>query len=763
MIVSKTKSALGRVLAALACVAAMFGAAVTLSTLPALTQQAIAAESALTVPAASSLTQIGEVDGDPVYYYEADQACESVDLSAFGSFGTDAMIASINSNHFVADASTVAIAPYTASEDEIRAEFTLDQSAVSGLDLASGTYAFWMMNDDFEVSYLVLKMPEKAAAGCANEAHDPGFTVTSANGLHGFKATHTANAYVYDDYYKGQVKVCLFTVKVPQGTTHVTIKAEKPSLFYNYQDGSYLAGWVDDATKGEDQIVANVDSNADSVMDCIQVQDPYNADWTGGDLRYAITFQEVPQAAAAVDLDQLIANVAKRFTAGNPNADVDNNTWAAAIALNAMGKGSLLDVQAILGDLLESENYLACSAGQLGKYIMVLTSAGVDCTKVTAANGQSVDLVAAMKAKVKVKESVDGGKAIDEWSAPCIVPVFGCCGYSAAGFETYLQGMIQTMAGKVPTIYGYEYDGKTCVDVMSACQAILALQPYAQGNEELEKALKTAKIELLKLLREDGSFPTQWGNGVDDTALAYAALKALGATDQELYTVQGSNPLNFLASKANATVDGFSVTGNEAMSASSALLAFAAHQVDGTPYVAKKPVEVAQSISGKSAWKVTYGAKPFSLGATAKTALSYKSSNTKVVTVSSKGVVSVKRAGKATITISAKAAGGYQAATKKVTVTVAKKAQTLKVSTARKAAVRGGYTKAVKLSGNKTARSFAKVGGSKYLTVTDYGKIKVSSKAKRGATYTIKVKVKLRETVNYKAAVKTVTLKVKAL
>lgn len=84
--------------------------------------------------------------------------------------------------------------------------------------------------------------------------------------------------------------------------------------------------------------------------------------------------------------------------------------------------------------------------------------------------------------------------------------------------------------------------------------------------------------------------------------------------------------------------------------------------------VTVKPGKQTISVTKASVTK-TYGDAAFSLGAKAKTALTYKSSDTKVVTVSTSGKVTIKGAGKATITISA-AAGNYAAATKKVTVTV---------------------------------------------------------------------------------------------
>ncbi len=70
--------------------------------------------------------------------------------------------------------------------------------------------------------------------------------------------------------------------------------------------------------------------------------------------------------------------------------------------------------------------------------------------------------------------------------------------------------------------------------------------------------------------------------------------------------------------------------------------------------------------------KTVYLGKTASVGAKAKTGLTYKSSNTGIVTVDSKGILRGKKAGTATITITAKASTIYGSATKKITVTVKK-------------------------------------------------------------------------------------------
>ena len=77
----------------------------------------------------------------------------------------------------------------------------------------------------------------------------------------------------------------------------------------------------------------------------------------------------------------------------------------------------------------------------------------------------------------------------------------------------------------------------------------------------------------------------------------------------------------------------------------------------------------------KNSYNLAYGTKPFGLGAKASGGgkLIYRSSNTKVATVSSKGKVSLKGTGTTTITIMARATSKYYGASKKIKVTVGKK------------------------------------------------------------------------------------------
>ena len=195
-----------------------------------------------------------------------------------------------------------------------------------------------------------------------------------------------------------------------------------------------------------------------------------------------------------------------------------------------------------------------------------------------------------------------------------------------------------------------------------------------------------------------------------------------------------------------------------------------------------QPQPAAQTITASNITK-TYGNVAFSLGA--KTSgdgtLTYKSSNTKVVTVDSAGKVTIKGAGTAKITISVSATENYKAATKTITVTVKKAANPLKMKpkTAsvkykklKKKTQTLAVTKVIKftkklndkktytlVSAKKGSKSFKKY--FKINKTTGKVTIKKNKKMKKG-TYKVKVKIQALGNSNYKAsAVKTVTFKVK--
>ena len=105
-----------------------------------------------------------------------------------------------------------------------------------------------------------------------------------------------------------------------------------------------------------------------------------------------------------------------------------------------------------------------------------------------------------------------------------------------------------------------------------------------------------------------------------------------------------------------------------------------------------RPDKLSQSINVKSKFSCTNGCAPFNLNATARTSLSYSSSNSDVADVDSNGTVTVKSGGNAVITIKAEGTEEYYAAESKVTVYVEKAERTIPIgySSCKKVFVTGG-------------------------------------------------------------------------
>lgn len=163
-----------------------------------------------------------------------------------------------------------------------------------------------------------------------------------------------------------------------------------------------------------------------------------------------------------------------------------------------------------------------------------------------------------------------------------------------------------------------------------------------------------------------------------------------------------------------------------------------------------------------------YGDKAFSLGAKAKTTLTYKPSNTKIATVDSKGKVTIKAAGTVKITINAKATSTYKAATAKVlTIKIAKKAPTIKTKIGTKNLSYNALKKKAQVFtlgtsvNSKGTLTYKKLSGSSAVSVNSKtGKLTVKKGLKKG-TYRVKVQIKSAAKGNYTAGSRTVTVTVR--
>ena len=159
-----------------------------------------------------------------------------------------------------------------------------------------------------------------------------------------------------------------------------------------------------------------------------------------------------------------------------------------------------------------------------------------------------------------------------------------------------------------------------------------------------------------------------------------------------------------------------------------------------------------QTISGTTTFNKKYGDKAFSLGAKAKTKISYKSDKTSVAAVDSKGNVTIKGAGTAKITITAVAGNGYKEAKKTVTVKVARGNQTVSGTKTSYTAALG--SKAFSLGAKAPGKLTYKSSNTRVAVVDRYGKVTAKG------TGTVKITISAASSSNYNAASKTVTVKV---
>lgn len=276
-------------------------------------------------------------------------------------------------------------------------------------------------------------------------------------------------------------------------------------------------------------------------------------------------------AATAAALRQ---NLAARFAKGGSDASLSNSTIDGAIALNALGLGSQIDSAALLKSFegYEETTGYAPGAGQYGKYVLALTAAGVDCTKVTFSDGTTHNLVSEMEALL------DAGTAgiYDEvWILPVYRSYADASGHAAAVIDDILS------SADSDGLFGSLAFG---CDSQTTAEAILALLPYRSSRSDVRAAVEKAEAALLSMQNEDGGFDYMSaypGSNLDATAEIVAALTALGhdcATGAELTTANGSTPLGWLCGMADANLAGFldASSYNEAMTSAAVLMGLSA-------------------------------------------------------------------------------------------------------------------------------------------------------------------------------------------
>ena len=269
----------------------------------------------------------------------------------------------------------------------------------------------------------------------------------------------------------------------------------------------------------------------------------------------------------------LLENLEARFSKDGADASISNNTYTAAIALNSLGLGANVDADAILANMNKQASEM--TAGRMGKFIMALTAAGVDCTAVDD-NGTTRNLIDEM-------EALEESASLSVYDAVCILPVYQYGSYQQTSGKTEGE-LIDIIVSSADSegLFGYAQYG---CDTQTTAQGVLALLPYRSTNTAADKAVAKAAEALLTYENADGSFgysASYKDANLDATATVVCALEALGydtASGKDLTTENGSTPLGYLVANADKTLDGYEDASNydEAQTSAVVLMALAAH------------------------------------------------------------------------------------------------------------------------------------------------------------------------------------------
>ncbi len=275
----------------------------------------------------------------------------------------------------------------------------------------------------------------------------------------------------------------------------------------------------------------------------------------------------------------LLENLAARFKKDCADASVSNATFEAAVALNHLGMGADLDVDAIIANLEKSianDESVPFTSGTYAKYILALTAAGVDCTKVTFSDGSVHNAVEEMN--TMVDEATPG-----VYAAVCVLPVYQTYADNS-GREAKLINVILDAQNDEGLFGATGWE-----DTQTTAQAITALIPYRNSNSEVKDAIEKGVDAIYEMQNTDGGFGLSKAypsSNLDATSDIIVALTSLGydcAEGEDLTTFNGSTPLGWLVAQADQdSLDAFQgaedsgLTYDEVMSAATAVLALTA-------------------------------------------------------------------------------------------------------------------------------------------------------------------------------------------
>ncbi|MCI9262698.1 hypothetical protein [uncultured Adlercreutzia sp.] len=294
---------------------------------------------------------------------------------------------------------------------------------------------------------------------------------------------------------------------------------------------------------------------------------------------------------------KLLKKLTARFVKGGSDSKMDSTLVNAAIALNSLDKGLKIDTDAIIKKLVKDEKKSddGLTLGQYGRYIMMLTDGGIDCTAVSI-GGKTRNLVTEME-----KLLADTDPTIEE--AVYLLPVYGNDGYEPAKATTVEALIGQILLAQDEDGYFWASETEDTYSVPLTAQAILALFPYmddedmaeALGEGTVSDAISLASEALYDAQLIDGSWPADGlalDGDVPATAYATTALVAIGSNPAvDLVTSNQSTPLGYLTAHADEALDGYADLDKDADPVTSAAVLMALAAAEGIEET-KEPYDV---------------------------------------------------------------------------------------------------------------------------------------------------------------------------
>lgn len=391
-----------------------------------------------------------------------------------------------------------------------------------------------------------------------------------------FNYNYTVNAAVNDtlldikrssESYAGTA-FPLYTITIPANTEEVDLTFSDSVLAYNYKadgktylDGSYTSqSETGTLYTGVKTLTVSVDANKDHVPDFIQVQKPYNTDWTGGELLYALTF----------------------VYDGDSGSSAENPAPASYAALiSGIAAAGAYDTDAWL--MLSEKAYDGADHTPYAGY----TGSAAPAALATAANSADP---AAVTAAISKLDSFDATAPYAEYTAPYVLMAYAAAGVKLdSERENALLDCIVTALNNTKDKY-YSAD--------TVGMLLPALVPYCANHADIRTAVDNGIAWLSAHQDESGS----WGNTNSD-AMVVTALAACGIdahTDARFVKENGS-AVEALLSRGLYDGSGFGYDGNTAYDALAteqgfrALVAYARFRERGVAYNIYTDARLAQN------------------------------------------------------------------------------------------------------------------------------------------------------------------------